>query len=123
MSLIERKRTAWLKDAQCLEMNWDDFDIPPAVRGDTPEQGLRRKWAYAGELCQGCPVITECALDALDQEDTEIIRAGVPLPMKGNTSYRRAQTALQIIADGTPISAAAATVLSLPAHTFKGPRA
>lgn len=120
MSITERKHTGWMADAQCREMDWDDFEIPAKVRGDSPEQDLRRKWDYATELCALCPVITECALDALDQEDTEIIRAGVPLPMKGNSSYRRAQTALQIIADGTPIPVAADAVLSLPARAFKG---
>lgn len=118
MSITERKHTGWMADAQCREMDWDLFEIPVKVRGDSPEQDLRRKWDYARELCHGCPVVTVCARDALEQADTEIIRAGVPLPMKGNTSYRRAQTALEMIAAGTPIPDAADTVLALPAHAY-----
>lgn len=118
MSLIERVRTGWITRAQCRDMDWDDFDIPRKMNGDTQEQSLRRRWAYAGELCRGCPVVDECARDALEQRDAEIIRAGVPIPQSGNSSWRRARAALDLIAHGVPVPDAASHVLAQPARAF-----
>lgn len=101
---LQSRDTHWLGDAQCAGMDTDEFEYPEHIRGLTTTEMKSRRWHRAANLCLGCPVIRECAADALDQHDASIIRAGVPIPERGSTPYyRRARTWLQEIADGTPL--------------------
>lgn len=55
--------------------------------------------AIAREYCYGCPVIAECAADAVECRDSGIVRAGVWIAQ--NTSgAAKARRALRYIADG-----------------------
>lgn len=68
----------------------------PHVRGDQRVTAARR-------YCAGCPVVAECAADALTFRDTGIIRAGVWLPQYDDrTALKRARARLAVIAEGRP---------------------
>lgn len=117
MTLEMRSPTDWITRAQCCDMDPNDFDPPHHIN----DNDIERRWDYAAGLCSGCPVIAECARDALEQHDGEIIRAGVPLPQpRGNASYKRAAAALRLIARGTPLPIVTARAVSTPVSRFDG---
>lgn len=64
----------------------------------------RRVLAY--EYCKGCPVMAQCAADAVEQRDEGIVRGGVFIPLHNNsTMYRAARRSLRYVADGfVPLS-------------------
>lgn len=67
----------WFNHAMCAGMDSEKF----TVRTNPVPNGPVVKQARA--LCAGCPVIAECADDALLHRDTGVIRAGIPLRFGG----------------------------------------
>lgn len=102
MAVADRSPIEWMNAARCRAMDPSEFNLPPYVKGMTRHEMKVKLWHYAGNLCLGCPVIAPCAADALDQEDTAIIRAGVPIPPPGQ-SMRVARQALDAIAQGAAL--------------------
>lgn len=75
---------SWRAAAKC-------FGQPP---GDwvLPTRGRMEVEVVARSICEGCPVIAECALDAIDHGDAGVIRAGVCLWTRGHGCQRDADT-------------------------------
>lgn len=64
-------------------------------------------WVGRGAVCDGCPVITECARDALDRKAEGTIRGGIPLVHPSSTNatgvnHHRPLDALRLVACGAP---------------------
>lgn len=97
----------WKLDAQCADPDVDPelFDIA-TIRNELPRRlSDREVEARARELCQGCPVIQQCAAYALDQSKTcaGLVYAGTPAwPRSGSSSAPRDDVieALMLITDG-----------------------
>lgn len=87
-----------------------DWRYSAKCRGDDPtryELDAHRhmdKQARARDLCRGCSVVKECALEALYPLAVGTVRAGVWITGAAGSNYRRmrpARNALKLIATGT----------------------
>lgn len=67
----------WFKAAMCSGMDPEKFTVRTVPVPNGPI------WKAAQEVCAGCPVVAECADDALLHRDTGVIRAGIPLRFGG----------------------------------------
>ena len=77
--------TTWWRDrAKCRGRNPRYWDLAGRTHLDAE--------TAARTICRGCPVIAECALDAIDHGDAGVIRAGVCLWPRGHGSQRDADT-------------------------------
>lgn len=61
----------WAEDAKCRSLPPDIFDL----QGD--KRPLEAKRSMARRLCEGCPVIAECAEDVLKRDSFGLVRAGL----------------------------------------------
>lgn len=61
----------WAEDAKCRSLPPDIFDL----QGD--KRPLEAKRSMARRLCEGCPVIAECAEDVLQRDSFGLVRAGL----------------------------------------------
>ena len=70
----------WKLRAKCRGESTDKFDLDVI--------GLRYNALrdYANQVCRGCPVMAQCAADALRQDDRGVIRGGEPLSL---TTHKR----------------------------------
>lgn len=103
----------WKLDAQCADPDVDPelFDIATIkarFRGRITEHGVE---AFARELCQGCPVIQQCAAYALGQTKycAGLVYAGTPAwPRSGSSTAPRDDVieALMLITDGMDVEQA-----------------
>lgn len=103
----------WKLDAQCADPAIDPelFDIvilKERFRGRVEEHGVE---AVARELCQGCPVVQQCAAYALEQTKycAGLVYAGTPAwPRSGSSTAPRDDVieALMLIADGMDVEQA-----------------
>ena len=103
----------WKLDAKCADPAIDPelFDIATIkkrFRGRVTEHGVE---AISRELCQGCPVIQQCAAYALEQTKTcaGLVYAGTPTwPRSGSSTAPRDDVieALMLITDGMDVEQA-----------------
>lgn len=122
-----RKTRRWYDRAACSEDDPDTWDTPMTLgaawlRGDRERA---REFMASAARCDGCPVLSECARDALRCIDHGTIRGGVPLPDKDQQSARellpRARAALLLVANGAPASKARVALLNdMPPARNKG---
>lgn len=87
----EQKR--WQDHARCKGAQAGTMDSPKSIntwwlRG-SPAWSLAVNESAA--RCMGCPVIEQCARDALARRDVGTVRAGVPLPQPGVGREQRQQ--------------------------------
>ncbi len=76
----------WHERAQCRQGDPARFDVPAGVwakRKDGDRNGWMERIRELGSVCNGCPVVRECAADVVPGTDVGVIRAGVPLPEYG----------------------------------------
>lgn len=69
----------WAARAKCAGRDPADYELEP-LHGGTRESINRNqllKQARAHDLCLGCPVIAECAKDALETKAHGMVRGGV----------------------------------------------
>lgn len=103
----------WKLDAQCADPSIDPelFDIV-TIRNQLPcRLSDREIEARARELCQGCPVIQQCAAYALEQTKhcAGLVYAGTPTwPRSGSSTAPRDDVieALMLITDGMDVEQA-----------------
>lgn len=69
----------WTKQAKCVGMDPELFDI--TVTHHLTDAVTKQ--AIAEDLCAGCPVMPECAADALETRSFEIVRAATHCPPQG----------------------------------------
>lgn len=77
-------KRSWLKDAKCGQpgKNPDDWNSKTVQGGNSTPPDQRKR---ALNLCHGCPVMLECAQEALDEHDvvgyfpSGVVRAGVEI--------------------------------------------
>lgn len=103
----------WKLDAKCAEPDVDPelFDIVTLRKALTCRISDREVEAAARELCQGCPVIQQCAAYALEQCKTcaGLVYAGTPTwPRSGSSAAPRDDVieALMLIVDGMDVEQA-----------------
>lgn len=61
----------WTEDAKCRSIHPDAFDF------GAEKCPVESKRAMARKLCEGCPVIAECAEDVLEHDSFGLVRAGL----------------------------------------------
>ena len=70
----------WLERAQCRGRDPELYSLDSKLYRDIDRQA-RARW-----LCRGCPVMQQCAADALEPLAYGTVRAGVWLPIATSTS-------------------------------------
>lgn len=82
-------RAHWLPHASCLGSDPDAFDIVANVSSTPPpEKRVTAMWEQ-GRICEDCPVVAQCARDALAGGDICIVRGGVPIVANADLAWRR----------------------------------
>lgn len=69
----------WHERAECAAHGCD-----PSLEGTPPRYRAR----VAAEYCAGCPVMAQCAVEALRNVDTGVVRAGVFLDAYNGRYHR-----------------------------------
>lgn len=94
----------WWQDAQCAGDDPERYETAPdhAYKVCNDVQ-LMAEWIGQGAVCDGCPVIAECARDALERRDAGVVRGGIPCPPNtvGGANLAAVRSALAAIAEGT----------------------
>ena len=106
----KRKRTGWIEDAACIGSDPSRFDVPPRVGRLLVTDPA--KWIDTirdqAPMCEHCPVATQCARDALETNDQEIIRGGVAIPRFANqmprAHFHAARMLQRDVANGVPLA-------------------
>lgn len=83
----------WWDRAGCI----DDDRIDPALPGLNADKRDR----IAAFYCLGCPVVTQCAQDALEHRDIGVIRAGTFIGASRAQPTRTSRRRLAAIAERT----------------------
>jgi hypothetical protein len=99
----------WRKNAKCKGRPVDCY-VSENIPKVHPITGKGRVSA-ARELCADCPVIRECAADAIAEHDTDVVRAGVALDRYGTPVLARQYRRLAKIATGEDRSRADSLLL------------
>lgn len=89
------RRSRWRDKAACSDTPLDWWATPRRFKLDDV--------AAAVTTCMDCPVIRECAAEAIETDDIAVIRAGVPIPDARRVDRRNATRALHAIAGGYDI--------------------
>lgn len=75
--------TDWITHAKCRDMDPEKFDLSNMRDkygiSNAHEVAAARE-RIAAELCEGCPVVAQCALDAAEPVSVGMVRAGVWVP-------------------------------------------
>lgn len=78
----------WQEHADCRRHQMD----PDPAYGYKSGPYLNR---YAAAYCSECPVIAECAADALEHRDISVVRAGLWLGHQNGAQPKRIRAALR----------------------------
>lgn len=91
-------RRGWAERAACADLSPDDF---MSRDGEGITAFLRRVSGDSEVLScpTDCPVMMECAIDALENGDVEVIRAGVFLhPRHATAKFKESRSRLEEVA-------------------------
>lgn len=109
----------WLDRAKCVGMDPALFDVPSGYSRTLGNKRLNDviDRVAEGKVCDGCPVVRECAQDVLDckRVTLSVIRGGIPLSDERSGAVKGTYTlpyrALEFVAGGvSPLAARAALV-------------
>lgn len=81
----------WQQDAQCRHGDPERFEVPRGLwkyRRTSDRRRWQQRLRDLGSVCDGCPVVRQCAADVALGLDVGVIRAGVPLPDYGQWNDR-----------------------------------
>lgn len=82
-------RAEWIQKAACRPSDPADFDIVANISSTPPpEKRITAMWDQ-GRICEACPVVAQCARDALAGADIGIVRGGVPIVANADLAWRR----------------------------------
>lgn len=97
-----RDTRRWYERTQCANTDPDRYDTPAFLNGAWCAGNRNKVIAAlaAGAICDTCPVLAECARDALDCETHSTIRAGIPLAHgdKSRKAVSVTQAGLEMVA-------------------------
>lgn len=95
-------RAEWIQKAACRHADPADFDVVANVSSTAlPEKRITAMWEQ-GSICESCPVVAQCARDALAGADIGIVRGGVPIAANADLAWRRMErAALKAMSDTT----------------------
>lgn len=95
------EKSVWREKAPCQHQDPRLWDLDSGAWRGHPLEGKPRG-VRAAAICNGCPVIRECARFALDIKPRMIgvVLAGVDIPVQGGTKAREAKKQLRRIAYG-----------------------
>lgn len=79
---VPEQGTDWRDRAKCRGRDTEEY-----LSKNLPNSGKAR-YVKAHHLCHGCPVMLNCAKDAVAQEATYYVRAGLPLHRNGSSNTR-----------------------------------
>lgn len=98
--------------------DWDAQTArPKAIGEETRIRSLVAEQLRAEQLCAECPLLAQCAHDALHTSWTGVIIAGVPFLTNSTVADKKAaHEALTLVADGAPLWAAHGTQLASSTH-------
>ena len=85
---------SWRDRAGCLGREWPPYDLP--------DMSVAERRKVARWYCLECPVVRECARDALDGGDVSVIRAGLWLAPASTRQSRSTRAALGRACRGRP---------------------
>lgn len=86
-------RAEWIQKAACRHTDPTDFDIVANISSTPPpEKRITAMWDQ-GRICEDCPVVAQCARDALAGADIGIVRGGVPIVANADLAWRRMERA------------------------------
>lgn len=85
----QERAKCWGDDPERFTLDDGPHEVPPRYRA-----------GVARDLCDGCPVIRECAADALRYRVTSTVRAGVWCGSANHSMKTSAKAAMKEIADG-----------------------
>lgn len=94
MGIKQRGRQSWRKGAKCVGSDLSLWEVTGSHAPATVDVSM------AMGYCANCPVVRQCATDALLSCDTGVIRAGIPIPPPGTSARggrEQAKTALQLV--------------------------
>lgn len=86
-------RAEWIQKAACRHADPNAFDIVANVNSGTPPQERITAMWDKGHICESCPVVAQCAADALAGADIGIVRGGVPIAANADLAWRRMERA------------------------------
>lgn len=92
MGIKHRNNQQWRNHAKCVGSPLEIWDY----QGNRHPRDIDVSECLT--FCQSCPVVRQCARDAVEAMDTGVIRAGVPIPGAGRTGRVQARTALKLLA-------------------------
>lgn len=97
----EMEKNVWKTKAPCQHQDPRLWDLDSQAWRGHPLEGKPRG-VRAAAICNGCPVIRECAKFALDIKPRMIgvVLAGVDIPVQGGVKAREAKKQLREIAYG-----------------------
>lgn len=97
----EMEKNVWKTKAPCQHQDPRLWDLDSAAWRGHELEGKPRD-VRAAALCQGCPVLRDCAIFALDVKPRMlgIVLAGVDIPVAGGAKARAAKQRLTEIAYG-----------------------
>lgn len=103
----------WRDRAKCLGTDTDRFAAPAnstfVHRAKRGNESLLEMYRGYAKLCSGCPVMSDCAREAIANEETSFVRGGVMLSWFG-IHWHIQRNALQIVAAGGDESAALSVI-------------
>lgn len=75
-------RSHWWENAKCAGEDVNIYDL-------SDRSTMINRADLARKLCDGCPVVAHCAIDAALHEDVGVVRAGLWLSHKGPSMRKR----------------------------------
>lgn len=84
-------RRGWRLSAACRDTLPEAWDRDEGAFGGSPS-GVP---AWQVEMCLGCPVLADCAADALEHRDKHTVRATVALAGRGGRNDARLEAVLR----------------------------
>lgn len=92
MNTQTHTRQAWRAHAKCADMPAYLFDAEHLRFAHYPDE----RAAAARALCSGCPVVAECAADALHPWGIGTVRAGILIPERAYQGEDRKRVRAQL---------------------------
>lgn len=85
----------WQSLAKCRDSDPELYDLSSSLYGRLTQQ---QRVDTAAALCSDCPVMAECAVEAIHDMSVGVVRAGIELPLDRSKLRRGALDRLRAVA-------------------------